>query len=362
MSQARWTTWWCRAQRGLGLVPWVSQQCVEVTLPVCSKIRIRFASYYDTSDAVLDNVVLTTPHQRKSITFSCSSHCYLSANTSICSDEIELPPNTHQVTLTYQLHASRTNSGITLTMEDEVTSSSTHVFALQGIDVYTTQYIGCVVAFGDSITEQGHWTRVLRRDLEKLGYRLLNLGISGNRLLRQLETVYLNGELGEGTQVPLEKQVFGLSGIQRFYRDVFSNTPISLIIMALGINDLYQPGSFCASIQELPTLKELQEGYETLCAIAKQQQTPMVAQCMTPFAHCEHDTIEKEHIRSLWNQWLCSFRMHACAISFDHILMGEHQELKQCYHDGDHLHPNPLGGEQMANIIKERLEELECLL
>lgn len=86
------------------------------------------------------------------------------------------------------------------------------------------------------------------------GYSFIQLGLSGNRLLRQLEAVDLYAR--NYTNITIDKQCFGIAGIERFQREALECHQIKQIMIAIGINDLYQPGTFCAQISELHEIEE----------------------------------------------------------------------------------------------------------
>lgn len=361
-----WTTIWSRAQRGMGLsTPCARQQRAIIRLPSCRSIRFRFAAFYDTADCELVKLTLTANNTCYPITFQNVDHVQLSAGSCVCSDVIFIDPNIREATLSFDL-PERMVSGTPLNQADRIQNEIGCIYALQGIDAITDTYLGCVAVFGDSITEQGNWTGVLAKWFEEKGYCLLNLGISGNRMLRGIEQVQLTKSealrIGRDqachlNSITLEKQVFGIAGKDRFARDVLSCAHLKLILSAIGINDLFQPGSFCADQKELPDLKGMQKGYEVILRQARAQQIPLVSIALTPFAGSDNHTQEKEALRIIWNQWLKSCRLHLFAVSFDCVLMNERQQLKQEFHNGDYLHPNALGGQRMAELIQQRLEE-----
>ncbi|MCJ1996790.1 hypothetical protein GYN67_08810 [Lactococcus piscium] len=219
---------------------------------------------------------------------------------------------------------------------------------LQGVDVHTKVAGGTIVAFGDSITEQGHWVRPTQEKVsEKLGagYSLVNAGISGNRLLRGF------------ADLPRRTQFFGLAGIERFAHDVFEvNCHVISVVIALGVNDLHQPGTEAQfSIDELPTFNELVSGYQRLIKVAREHGSRVFLATLSPFIGytVAAKNEEKEAIRKQINEWIRHNREVAGIYDFDALLSDptDCTKANPLYDSGDKLHPSPEGGLAMSRLI-----------
>lgn len=353
-QQSNWTTWWARAQRGLGLFPEKcrknSSVCLK-NLPKSQKIRLKFSAYYDEEDIKLDSIVLKDKVKECFVTFQSQISCVIQAGHHIFSDEIDISLfDQDNLTIEYKL-INYCVSGFDFMDYDEFTKAPSQIYALSQIDLFTDELSGCICIFGDSIVEQGNYTRIIKEEMNKQGISILNLGISGNRLLRKIERVDLsktdNRDILNSIQVnkqvikdiPLSKQCFGISGIDRFKNDVLSCANVRLIIIAIGVNDLYQPGTFCASRDELPQFEEMIAGYEDLAIY-----TSSLLFCgITSFIGNPYYSNKKEDLRSQINEYLVN---KYNTVLLDEILVNRNEVFNE-----DMLHPNLVGGKLIAKEV-----------
>ncbi len=364
-NNKKWTTWWSRSQRGLGLI---TQKCpthhriVLKTIPNSQKLRLKFASYYDTQNIVIENIYCFDLGKKYQITCCGQTFYELCPNEDIITDEIEV--NSQELIIEYDII---TKSGYTCVSGfeymdyDPFHQAPNQIYALQSIELYSDELKGCLCFFGDSIVEQGNYTRILQKELRERGYSLINLGLSGNRLLKQIQYVNLDETYNKDIlnivhtnqvykDISLDKQCFGISGLQRYSREVLSCHNIKCIVIAIGVNDIYQPGTFCAHQDELPTLKEMQEGYKQL---QNNQNIPMLWCGITPFIGNNHHTLIKEQRRLDNNHWMKKVFDHY--IEFDHLFINENKVLKSGLFQDDCLHPTKDGGNLMAKEMMKYL-------
>lgn len=219
---------------------------------------------------------------------------------------------------------------------------------IEGVDVKTKAPSGTIVAFGDSITEQSHWVTPLQKEVkDKLGdgYSVVNAGISGNRLLREIK------------DLPRKTQYFGLAGTERFEHDVYQvNANVATVIIALGINDIHQPGTEEQfPLEELPTFNEMVQGYEKMIKQAKEHDSLVYMATIGPFIGYAEDiqNNKKEELRQQINSWIYDNQKIDGVIDFNKVLSDPEDPtlLNPIYDSGDKLHPNEKGGAAMAEII-----------
>lgn len=219
---------------------------------------------------------------------------------------------------------------------------------LIGVDVKLSEPGKTIVAFGDSITEQNHWVQALQEKVHKtLGneYSLVNAGISGNRLLKEI------------AGIPRGAQYFGLAGVDRFEADVFkSNQNVAAVIISLGVNDFHQPGTDAPfPITELPSFEAMKVGFEKLIASAQQHRSKVFLTTLSPFVGytIAVKNEEKEALRQQVNAWIRGNPSIDGIFDFDQVLADptELSHLAANYDSGDKLHPSPKGGLAMAEII-----------
>ena len=234
---------------------------------------------------------------------------------------------------------------------------------VDGIDVEAPATTGAIVAFGDSITDgfvastplslpvslaiadkNGRYPDDLQRRLDAVGIPLsvVNAGISSNRLVTDGEPLLL-----------------GLSGVQRFEEDALDVPGVKGVIVLEGINDLGIPPA-------TTTPSQLIAGYEELIAMAHARGVKIWLATLTPASNAILDgTISAPHselYREQVNAWIRSQHLADGVIDFDAALRDPSNPavLNPLYSGPDHLHPNLLGYQVMADGVS--LSMLESAL
>jgi len=215
------------------------------------------------------------------------------------------------------------------------------------LEVETDDASACAIgAFGDSITAMELWTPPLRERISALRPQtaLVNLGIGGNRLLRD-------------TGFPLHPGVefFGRSGLSRFDSDCLAQPGLKGIIIALGINDLGAPGDdpqWNPPRSEFPTFEQLTEGYVTLVNRCREHGLNVACATITPLCGTWTYTAEVENMRWAVNDWIRNSGLFDAVLDFDSAIgQGKGQPMLSEYDSGDHIHPNKEGGKAMADAV-----------
>jgi lysophospholipase L1-like esterase len=198
-----------------------------------------------------------------------------------------------------------------------------------------------VVAFGDSLTEGGPsishpWPAVLAERLARQTgpvLRVVNAGISGNRLLRD---------------------DVGTSGLRRFERDVLRRPAVRWVIVLEGINDL----GFAGSVEpEAPrvTAEELIGAHRQLIARARAAGVKIYGGTLMPFegAPSGYFTPEKEAVREAVNAWMRTSGELDGVVDFDAAVRDPARSggLRPGYDDGDHVHLNAAGHRAMGEAV-----------
>jgi lysophospholipase L1-like esterase len=234
---------------------------------------------------------------------------------------------------------------------------------VDGIDVEAPAATGAIVAFGDSITDgfvastplslpvslaiadkNGRYPDDLQRRVDAAGIPLsvVNAGISSNRLVTDGEPLLL-----------------GLSGVQRFEEDALDVPGVKGVIVLEGINDLGIPPA-------TTTPSQLIAGYEELIAMAHARGVKIWLGTLTPASNAILDgTISaprSEEYREQVNAWIRSQHLADGVIDFDAALRDPNDPgvLNPPYSGPDHLHPNLLGYQVMADTVS--LSMLESVL
>lgn len=205
-----------------------------------------------------------------------------------------------------------------------------------------------IAAFGDSITAMDFWVAPLRQLIQttRRNTSLLNLGISGNRLLRDTRFA----------AAPVTPQLFGYSGLKRLDQDVLAAPGISTVLLALGGNDIAQPGGDPTSTppaEERCTAQELIEGYRTVLRRCREQGIRVAGCTITPFGGYQTARPEALQIRREVNAWILESNAFDLTVDFARAIADPQNKdcMLPAYDSGDHLHPNWAGGQEMARCV-----------
>jgi lysophospholipase L1-like esterase len=219
---------------------------------------------------------------------------------------------------------------------------------LDGIDVLAAPRTAAIIAFGDSITDgfsttpdaDTPWPSILARRLGAqravASRSVINMGISGNRVLR------------EGA---------GSSGLARFDRDVLSRPGARWVLMLLGINDIGFSAIPGLPASEKATAEDIIAGYQMLIARARLHGLSIVGATLTPFEGVNTYTPAGEQMRQQINQWIRDSGQFDAVVDFDRATRDPAQptRLRAEFDSGDHIHPNDVGNRAMAEAVDLKL-------
>ncbi|MGD9485344.1 SGNH/GDSL hydrolase family protein [Streptomyces sp. TRM70308] len=215
-----------------------------------------------------------------------------------------------------------------------------------GVDVWSTEATGAVVALGDSLTDgisssvgaNRRWTDFLAARLRTESgaphYSVLNAGISGNRVLRD---------------APAGRPTNGPSALSRLERDVLSRSGVRTLVIQLGLNDLgKRPRQTDAG--------KLVAGLEELARRAQARGVRVVGTTITPFAGHPAHTPRLEDVRQRANAAIRASEVFDAVADFDAALRdpARPHRLLPVYDSGDHIHPNDNGYRAMARAVDLR--------
>jgi lysophospholipase L1-like esterase len=251
------------------------------------------------------------------------------------------PPTVHPL----GLHTTYIASGdVTADATLSPSTTTTAYFWLSGVDVLAPSSAAAIVAFGDSITDgfattpnkDQAWPTLLASRLASgkstatLG--VLNLGISGNRVLRD---------------------VAGTNALARFDRDVLARPGVHWMILLEGINDI----TFSA-IPGIPpgqavTAEDLIWGYRQIIESAHLHGIKVAGATIMPVEGVLTYTESGETVRQAVNQWIRTGGAFDAIIDFDALTRdpANPKRLRPEFDSGDHVHPNDSGNHAMADVI-----------
>ncbi|MFI8530556.1 SGNH/GDSL hydrolase family protein [Streptomyces aquilus] len=197
-----------------------------------------------------------------------------------------------------------------------------------------------VVLFGDSLTDgfgstvgaDRRWSDALAR---LTGRPVLNAGIGGNLLLN-------------------DSAWYGERGVRRFGRDVLGQAGVDTVVVLLGLNDI----GF-SETDEQPTYKpapvveaeELIAGYREL--IRQAGSLKVVGCTLLPFGGSDHWGEHAAKVSHEVNEWIRGAGEFDAVVDLHRVMAGpgDPDRLHPAYDFGDHLHPNDLGYEVMADAL-----------
>lgn len=209
-----------------------------------------------------------------------------------------------------------------------------------------------IAAIGDSITDglrsslsaNRRWPDVLASRLAKAGEQstaVLNLGISGNRLLS-------------------DSACYGEAVERRFARDVLARSGVRVAIVLIGINDInfavmpHRRGLDCDEPHTEVSAQTLIDGYSRLIGAAHRSGVRIWGATLTPAALPPH----RESIRTAVNAWIRDSGAFDGVIDFDAALRdaADPARMRRAFDSGDGIHPSDAGYAAMAASIPiERL-------
>jgi lysophospholipase L1-like esterase len=226
---------------------------------------------------------------------------------------------------------------------------------LTGVDVEASTRSASLVAYGSSTTDgdgstmdaNRRWPDVLAERLQARASSahtvgVLNLGIIGNRLLRDSPPT-MRAQFGFA---------LGESGLKRFDRDVLAQPGVESVVLSLGVNDIAFPGEFAPATERVRA-RDIIAGYRDLIARAHRKHIRAFVATIHPFGNSSRHTAAKERVRTEVNRWIRTSREHDGVFDFDAAVRDPKQptRLHPDFDSGDHVHTNDAGYVAMATLI-----------
>ncbi|MEO8308006.1 MAG: SGNH/GDSL hydrolase family protein [Pseudomonadota bacterium] len=219
---------------------------------------------------------------------------------------------------------------------------------LAGIEVLASANAATIVAFGDSITDgfgttpdaDAAWPAVLARRLSAQRNEpprsVINMGISGNRVLR------------EGA---------GSSALARFDRDVLSRPGVKWLVLLEGINDIGFSAIPGLPASEKTTAEEIIAGYRLLIGRAHLHGLTIIGCTLMPFEGVNTYTESSEKMRQDVNRWIRTSGQFDKVVDLDAATRdpAAPTKLQAAFDSRDHIHPNDAGNKAMAEAFDLKL-------
>ncbi len=217
-------------------------------------------------------------------------------------------------------------------------------FWLAGVEVLAPPDAGTILAFGDSITDgyastpNAHraWPSLLaarlQRDAPTAHWAVVNAGISGNRVRRD---------------------VVGASALARFDRDVLGRAGVKWLLLFEGINDITFSALPRAPADQRTTASELTEALSQVVARAHSSGIKVMGATLMPMGGLWLYNADTEAMRQAVNAWIRTGGKLDAVVDFDAVTRdpADTSRLRPDFDSGDHIHPNDAGNAAMAKAI-----------
>ena len=232
-------------------------------------------------------------------------------------------------------------------LDINTSKSTTWVYFLSNIDIYTDIKNECVICYGDSITSQD-WPDYMQLHLKDMGINnvaVIRKAVSGTRILREYSCITY--------------QSYGLKGKKRFNHEIGSVKGAKNIIIQQGINDIIHPVGEDINIfrpmSDLPTVDELISGMDYYTEIAKKYNLNVYYGSLLPIYNWRTYAKFREDLKNQFNDYLKTKETY---IDFEGEIsefVDDAWHFKDSMDSGDHLHPSKKAYEAMGNFAAEIL-------
>jgi lysophospholipase L1-like esterase len=328
-----------------------------------SRLRVRFSNAFGKAPLTLRAARVARsigggairPDSDKALTFRGGATVTISEGALVLSDplDFDVPPLSDLAVTIYVRGApadvtghpgSRTTSY--LQGGDAVTAPELpaaaridHWYFLSGVEVLAPASAGAIAILGDSITDgrgsttngNDRWPDILARRLQSRNgpppVAVLNLGVGGNRLLRD--------GLGPNT-------------LARLDRDVLAQPGVRWLVVLEGINDIGTGPGARAKGEAAATADDIIAAYEQIVERARAHGIRVYGATIMPFegfTYANYFTPEGEADRRTINEWIRTSGRFDAVIDFDAATRDPDRpsRLSAGVDGGDHLHPSAAG-------------------
>lgn len=231
---------------------------------------------------------------------------------------------------------------------NETRTTETYYF-LTGLDLLTDDKNRCVICYGDSITSQS-WPDYLAGLCMDDPYNktaVVRRAASGTRVLRQYSC--------------FTYESYGLSGKNRFAREISTVSGADTVIIQQGINDIIHPVGTDVNpfrpMSDLPSADELKDGLKYYFNIAKEHGLKVITGTLLPIKGWRTYAPFREELKNNINVWLrnCGYD----CIDFDGAVRSgkDPAAFDEGCDSGDCLHPSEEGYKRMARLAFAELNK-----
>ena len=329
-------------------------------------VRLRFSNVFSQSPVELKTVAIARSVEdgtidvssQKTLKFNNEQSVVMVAGSEVFSDPVnfDLKPGSR---LAVTIYFGETSSDLTghpgsrttsyILSGDNISSpdfaqavKTDHWYVINAVDVLASPTSAAIAVLGNSITDgrgsgtnkQNRWTDILSERLlatpETKHIGVLNMGIGGNCVLR--------GGLGP-------------TALERFDRDILSQSNVGWLIVSEGINDI---GGIQKPEDAGKVARELMNAYDNMVAKAHLHGIYVYGATILPFANSFYDTEYRQLARDTVNEWIRNSGRFDAVIDFDEVMRNpdEVKTILPDMHDNDFLHPNEAGYKKMGESVE----------
>lgn len=229
-------------------------------------------------------------------------------------------------------------------LDINTSKSTSWVYYLANVDIYTADDNDAIICYGDSITSQD-WPDYLLLHLREANINNLSVvrkAVSGTRILREYSCITY--------------QSYGKSGFNRFNHEISSVAGAKYLIIQHGINDIIHPVGSSVNIfrplSDLPTAEDLINGLKYYLEEAKKYKLDVYLGTLLPIYNWRTYSAEKEELKNKVNEFIKQNKY----IDFEGAVAykdGNIYKFKEGFNSGDNLHPSKLAYNKMGLLAKK---------
>lgn len=375
----KWVTMWGNAQSKVLPQPAIYAKDLTLRYPIFvpfsgEKIRITLDNFCCDEKVVIDSIYVSigsSLSDRQDVTpvpiMVCgSSKIILEPHSFIITDpiEIKVEDGSFLIVSLYLKEYTNLTSGVDIigplskgffaygnqvlnsSLDKNTSKSTSWVYFLANIDVYTKEENSAIICYGDSITSQD-WPDYMLLALRENGHKnvsVIRKAVSGTRILREYDCITY--------------QSYGKHGYHRFVHEVSSVSGAKQIIIQHGINDIIHPVGTEVNIfrpmSDLPTSNELIEGLKYYEEEAKKMGLEVFFGTLLPIYGWRTYADFREKLKNEINEWILNQR-HIDFAKEIGIEKDETIHFKENCDSGDHLHPSKYAYECMGKLAYQVL-------
>ena len=346
-------------------------QMTSFVFPVSGEqVRIRLSNHYGISETKIEKISVynaATGLDPVPITFGKRFECTVFMGQSIISDAVPFSVRRGDTVEVRVLFAKGTRAvsgnGLTFAKHSEkgdhtgdvpFAASEKNIWkmpirlidvgeptvVLSQVDVLAEGSASGIAVLGDSNGFMGTWTKPLAAALvERLEETaLLNMSISGNRLVSDSPKTF--------------GKMFGYAAIKRFEWDVVPLCGVRWLIVAIGGNDLYQPGTRGIKSETVPAKEKWWDGLMQLVEMAHARGMKVAVATLTSFKGTDsHDETRDRLAKELREDILVCPKIDQVLDFYSDVIDEATGMFRPEYDRGDHLHLSDAGGAAIAEYV-----------